>query len=131
MCLNRRNRSVTLPIGQNWAWKVFYSCNQYGARSEYMTVNPLIPLGKWVNERDYRGCDETIETLPCDSQDWCYQKGFHCFLDVDEARAETDSNCIMKKVFFRNPVATGTQWNCRMVVAKEIYICKRQDQEKP
>jgi hypothetical protein len=49
-----------------------------------------------------------------------YRSGFHIYLTKKGILAPR--NCIIKKVKFREVVATGTQYGCPIVVAKEMLI---------
>jgi hypothetical protein len=81
--------------------------------SEYQTFG--FTYEKWVKDDD----NSYIRT--CDGEK--YKTGFHLYKTRREAR-NNYSDSDIRKIKFRKVVATGTQNDDRVIVAREIYILK-------
>ena len=126
MCLQRLDDfNVKLnkdDIGSGW--KVFVDGNCGKLHGEYHNSGER-PTNKWLNEKQFRGMGFT-------NPRWKkimsrYPFGWHIFPRKEDAVKWICGSFtkVIKKVKFRNVVATGYQIGYKVIVAKEIYIPKQ------
>lgn len=135
MCLQVLSEEVKREYkNQNYGWKIL--------REPYKTVyysnRDSLSVGKWLNEKDYRPF-LTVNVLCCeDDVDTEYPTGWHIYLDEEDALMEVKvfesagMKVVVKKVFFRKPLAWGKQnwdddngYTVPTVVAEEIMIVEQ------
>jgi len=102
MCLDKlENFEVT----QSYGWQVFY-VNPEGLLNSRFHGDRSIPVGKWQRDK-FRIFDRLIYI----DENGEYKKGFHIFLNEDDARIycpSLEAYCV-KKVRFKRVVARGFQ----------------------
>jgi len=113
MCLDKLQN---FKIKSNIGYKEFSQKDDGHLDFENFGNKKRIPIGKWINEKDYRTReDRFIKKVFAGKGDGQYELGFHFFL-----RQDTYGN--RRKIKFRGILAKGYQYGERVIVAKEIYI---------
>jgi len=92
-----------------------------------------LPVGKWLNEKDFRQNKHTKRTyIKCSKTNQRYQYGWHIHSQhfIPLGISGTPENYLkVYKVKYRNVVAVGNEDTSRVViVAKEIFIEKEAKQ---
>jgi len=102
-------------------FKIFNDENHY--LSSYIRGSmKRLPVGKWLNEKDYRDkTDFNMKYLRTEDKYENYKFGWHIYYYKSDENYFS-SWCVKRKVKFRKIVAKGYQDGKRIVVAKEIYI---------
>ena len=131
MCLWMVNEEIERDYrNQDWGWKVFNRDPKTG-RIYGKIFNNCVPrpIGEWLNERLYRTpSTEKRDELCCeDCNDVTYLTGWHIYLEQEDAELDVetdkrishgDSLAVVRKVFFKNPIAWGQQG----INAEEKYL---------
>lgn len=109
--------------GVGEGWKVFgrYSTPD-GLRGECCNTQKLRPWNKWLKEKPFRRHIE-VEIAHAWKNGKSYPIGWHIFKTEHGAMRWAGFGNVMK-VKFRGVVATGTQLQCHVIVAKEMFIPK-------
>lgn len=117
------------------AYKVFKKTVRGNLYFQYSFTGKHVPLpiGKWINEKDYRNCDNKAREkigagrIIAKSPRYFYPKGFHAFLNKEKAKdyvSEYLNKGVLIPIKFRKACAKGRQRNINVIVAKEIFIPK-------
>jgi len=107
----------------NVGYKIFKK-DLYGKlRGLYFDAKNL-PIGVWLNEKDYRCPSYSYNFLSCVCSNKSYETGFHIYITYEDADYNMlrSYNQIIRKVYFRNIVAEGIQNKCNIIVTKEMFI---------
>ena len=126
MCLHYIDK-VTVPT-EGVGWKMLYVCGTTGELFLPLKgSSKSLPLNVWLNEEDYR--EYPKYTLRAEMGEGTYTIGFHVSLSRQGARTFKrkcmGSPAVLYRVQFRDVVASGTQYKCRTVVARQIMILRR------
>lgn len=124
MCLDKlEDFKVKLnKNGVGEGYKTLYR-RRKGFAGEYKGRGILRIANKWIHEGSLRSIkDKSCRVIT--SWNCKYPYGIHIWLTEYGACRWGGGigNLVIKKVKFRNIVATGRQGKCRVVVAKEMYI---------
>jgi hypothetical protein len=117
-------------------YKTFFADRKSGCiQSLFHTTGKTIPVGKWVNEKDYRCCadEELIHFGHCGYD--MYQTGWHIWATLRAARSRKMFDFEeIHKVKYRRVVQTGVEYHgnvdnpgpyYHLVVAKEMFVFPR------
>ena len=111
MCLDKL-KPVSTKKG--YGWKVF---DKWDSKLESRYFDIRYPTNKWIKDK---------KSKPIQGDRVCYPTGFHVFVSKEKAK---DWGGIVRKVYYKNVVATGLQnigfWEnicAQVIVAKEIWI---------
>jgi len=137
MCLHYIDK-VTGPT-EGVGWKMLYFHRTTGELTLPLKgSSKSLPLNVWLNEEDYR--EYPKYTLRAEMGEGTYTIGFHVSLSRQGARtfqrrcmgspavlycARAGISRTLYRVQFRDVVASGTQYKCRTVVARQIMILRR------
>jgi len=114
MCLEEL---VNFKITKKYGWVVLFADGEPAIQSD-----PYALFDKWQKDPN----EKTIwggwpEEFP-------YQTGFHIWTSKHAAkRWHTEKDEVIKKAYFRNVVAKGTQDGHFVIVARERYVCDKTD----
>lgn len=129
MCLSIINNKIKFrkEHGHLVGWKAFsYSFPGHHLKALYFGGDKRYPIGKWVNEKDYReACSE--ETIALYREVGRYKTGFHIMSRQDDAISWGGT---IRKVHFRKVAAKGYQGGASVFVAKEMRILSRKEEKR-
>jgi len=107
------------------AWKVFrYDRN---LKFQFMSTYQTLEIRKWLNEKNFRESSDLYLIGFGFSKYSHYKTGFHCYLTYKDAlnNCEHKHDQIVKKVYVKRIVQRGWQDACKVLVAKDMFICRR------
>jgi len=122
MCMTIVDSRPKVPDNLHVGWKAFFkytkSKNIYG-----VYIRKIIPIGHWIKEEDFRPSKK--QGSLGNPLAGLYKTGFHIFYSEKKARKlyQSQYNIVIKKVYFRKPVASGWNFNAKTIVAKEMWVC--------
>ena len=124
MCLQKiEDFNVKSRNGVGFGWKIFTEYN--GELSGEYYCSKKRPINRWIKEGDFRsGCFTNKRFKKIESR---YPFGWHIYATYKDARnyaGHARSWCKIKKVKFRDVVATGYQASRKIIIAKEMLIIK-------
>ena len=129
MCLHKIDPKVKNHIkkekGYGIGWKIFIEVNKR-REFEVFTHCKKIPLEKWIPEKSFRS-PMAKHFNYIDGDGLRYKKGFHFYLSQEDAIISGinplgSGKRVVRKIWFKKPVAFGYQNMKEVGVAKEIYI---------
>lgn len=107
MCLDTVDKEIKKT--KESGWKVF----KKGPRGliSLFFEGRVFPIKKWITDRRKGNVDSDE-----------YQKGFHIYATKHAAKRFCFRGCVMRKVEFKDVVATGTQIGLKVIVARKMKI---------
>ncbi len=109
MCLDTLE---DFPV-KDCGWKVFIRCrDKLGGPFR----NYVFPVNKWLDANNGKG--NTV--LSTNDEDKKYKAGFHIYASREAAR-ESGYN-VVKRVKFKEVIATGRQNGHKVIVAKKVLV---------
>jgi hypothetical protein len=129
MCLSRPKRkrevfNTTRENGYFVAYKVFDKHNKT-LEFQHMNTRKEIKVKTWMFEKDYTPFYNSGFIYFGDRSYGTYFSGFHCYNSRREANKNCRYNECVKKVYLENIVQRGIQGECKVLVARKMFICGR------
>ena len=110
MCLSRLEK---FPVKSNFGWKCFWKNGNGGLIGPFNAYK--FPVNTWLNA----GHPLPRKSTHLDAQE-TYQAGFHIYATRDDARRS--GNGYIRRVKFRDVIATGYEGEEKVIVAQEILV---------
>lgn len=130
MCLDfsaNLNVSLKKEHGEYVGWKIYRDENKNINCSPQYCGKPQ-KVGIWMNEKHYRWDKGTKSTLKFNHEKGRYPKGFHIYLNIDDAcSAASEFGEPIRKVYFRKQLQFGYHGSKLVVVAKYIKIIRKRN----
>jgi hypothetical protein len=110
--------------GQYVGWKIYRRSFISGELNPQFEGFPQ-KVGLWINEKPHRTTSSMSILFSNHELNQRYKTGFHIYLNKTEAEDKVyhPDECL-RKVYFRKPVAFGTQATRKVIVAKELRIIR-------
>jgi len=123
MCLSKLDSTVKEKFkGKKFGWKVFIKNYDSDLCGIYKGIDAPRPLEKWIDEKDFNGGFNDAIRTPYGGS---YPTGWHIFLSRREARHDRCEGEVVKKVYFKEPLAWGYDTgHAAVVVTRKIFISK-------
>lgn len=125
MCLSKIDNSVKKYIEKEGGYFVGYKVVEKFNKKIYpLFWGTRLKTNEWINEKDHRNPNSESINFIQNSKGGSYKTGFHFYLKKGDAYKHADMFSVVRKIYFRKPVAFGWQNKVKVGVAQEIFICK-------